>query len=317
MINCRCCDSTSAEPYIIGYEMDNLAQQHHQYFKCMLCGAIFLDHTPAAKDYDESGYYQRKNVLLSPMIQLLMGFFHRSRYSYVKVNTQKSHSSNLLDIGCGKGIFLNVAKQDGWNVTGIEPTNRSAEYARNIHNINVIEAGLFESNIASNSFDVVTLWHVLEHLPEPSKVITEVERILAKGGVLVIAIPNIESIQAQFGGGKWFHLDPPRHIVHIPAKVLTKLLEKNGFHVEKIYHFSAEYNVLGWFQTLQNKLLECPNFTFNLLKRNTKALPGATGFILGCLSTFMLLLVMPLIIILSLSESLLRRGGTITVIARK
>lgn len=317
MVNCRCCGSCNVRPDVVGYEMDTMEQQPHQYFKCLSCGAVFLDHVPEFKDYDKSGFYQRKSALFSPVIRRLMSFFHGRRYSYVKYSYKNALAGRLLDIGCGKGDFLNVARQAGWSVCGIEPTKRSAEYARNEHGIEVIETGLHESNIAASSFDVVTMWHVLEHISDSCGVLNEVRRVLVDSGILIIAVPNIKSLQAYLGGGKWFHLDPPRHIIQFYPEFLCKQLKQSGFYVEKVYHFSAEYNVIGLFQTIQNLVIVWPNFTFNLLKRNFKALPGPFDCIVGCISCLILFILLPTIVAVSLLEAVLCKGGTITVIARK
>jgi len=317
MAICRCCGSCDASPDLVGYEMDTKEQQQHQYFKCLSCGAIFLDHVPEFKDYDESGFYQRKSVLFSSVIKRLMDFFHQRRYAYIKSNHKKDSAGRLLDIGCGKGNFLNVARQDGWSVCGIEPTKRSAEYARNEHGIEVIETGLHESNIAADSYDVVTMWHVLEHLSDPRSALNEVRRVLVKGGILIIAVPNIASMQANFGGGTWFHLDPPRHVIHFSPEFIYSLLSQSGFQVEKVHHFSAEYNIIGWFQTIQNRIIKWPNFTFNLLKRNSKALPRQLDFVIGCTCSLILLILFPIIVVVCLFEAVLGKGGTITLVAKK
>jgi len=297
--------------------MDTIEQHPHLYFRCLACDAVFLEHIPESRDYDTSGYYLRKNILFSSIIKRLMGVFHQQRYAHVKSSYKKAAQGRLLDIGCGKGNFLNAARHDGWSVCGIEPTRRSAEYARKEHGIDVIETGLHESDIAANSFDVVSMWHVLEHLPDPRSVLNEINRILVEGGILIIAVPNIASLQAVFGRGKWFHLDPPRHVIHFSPEFLSRLLRQSGFQIEKVDHFSAENNIIGWFQTFQNRIIKWPNFTFNLLKRNSKALPGPFCCIIGCISTLILLMFLPVFVAVSLLEASWGKGGTITIIARK
>ena len=267
MPKCTNCGGDNTVFFLRGIQMDNYEGKEHDYFKCNQCGIVFLDHVPSAADYEESGYYQRKSSRASKVISFVMNCFYKRRYAVLKKIVRNPSGSRILDIGCGKGAFLDIAKKDGWDVTGIEPTLRSAEYAKKTYDINVITTGLLESHLDDASFNAITMWHVLEHLPNPNLNFKTIYNILSNNGLLIVAVPNIGSFQSKLGKNRWFHLDPPRHITHFTPSVLSGLLESNGFRVIKIDHFSAEFNLIGLYQTLQNCMINLPNYTFNYLKK--------------------------------------------------
>ena len=154
----------------------------------------------------------------------------------------------------------------------------------------------------------------------PSETIRECARTLKNGGLLVVSVPNILSLQASFGNRDWFHLDPPYHLHHFSEQGLTKLLEKHSFSIRKVRRFDWEYNIFGWLQTLLNRTGIRKNLFYDSLKMNIlrkKQLPDGTGW--GLLWTLILLPVFaPLALILSLTESyLLNKGGTIEIYATK
>lgn len=131
----------------------------------------------------------------------------------------------LLDIGAGTGDFLLEAKKRGWKVKGIEP-NESAR-------ILALEKGLNLSpnseDFRSNKFDVITLWHVLEHVPDLKAQIIELEHLLKKGGLLIIAVPNYKSYDAQYYKEFWAAYDVPRHLWHFSRNSFKHLISGTGF----------------------------------------------------------------------------------------
>jgi len=111
-----------------------------------------------------------------------------------------------------------------------------------------LEKGQFRPH----SFDLITLWQVLEHLPEPMKTLETLTQLLKEGGILAISTPNIESLQAEMGKNQWFHLDPPRHLYLYSPQTLEQIMGSFGFALQEIHHFSLEQNPYGWLQTMLN-----------------------------------------------------------------
>ena len=222
----------------------------------------------------------------------------------------------LLDVGCGRGAFLASMQQAGWQVAGVEFNDETAAYARDVYGVTVT-TGLA---LPDASFDVITINHVLEHIAAPAQTIQACYRLLKKGGLLVVAVPNIRSLQATVGKSAWLHLDVPYHLVHFSEEGLSKLLQMNGFSINRIRRFDLEQNPFGWLQTLLNLAGIRANLLYNLLKnpvlRKAELANATVGDIL---LTFILLpFFAPLSLLLALLEAfLLKRGGTIELWGEK
>lgn len=226
----------------------------------------------------------------------------------------------IVDIGCGRGLFLDVMRRRGWIVAGVEFNEETAANASEAYGITVIPETGMRERFPDAGFDVVTLYHVLEHTYRPAEILRECARLLRKGGLLVVAVPNLSGLQASFGKKHWFHLDPPYHLHHFSEEGLIGLLRKNSFAVSRIRRFDPEYNIFGWLQTLLNRTGIRKNLLYDRLKGGggqAKRLPGDSKW--GIFFTFALLPVyLPLSLILSFFESfVLKRGGTIEVYATK
>lgn len=224
----------------------------------------------------------------------------------------------ILDIGCGRGLFLDIMKRDGWAVTGAEFNKETASYASEVYGIKVITESSIDT-LYDESFDVITINHVLEHSQRPAELISECKRLLKRGGLLVIAIPNIFSLQASLGNKVWFHLDLPFHINHFSEKGLSLLLNKYSFRILKSRQFDLEYNPFGWLQTLLNLSGIKENLLYNLLKsshsRSNELINTSKRDLV--LTLLLLPVYFPLSFILAVFESLLKRGGTTEVYAVK
>lgn len=138
----------------------------------------------------------------------------------------------LLDVGCATGLFLHEMQRAGWNTVGVEPNETAAAYARRRFDLPVYMGTLRGAQLPSGSFDVVTFWDVLEHLHTPWQDLIEANRLLAKGGLLVIRIPNLESAGARLFGPLWLGWDLPRHLYLFPTRTLVRALTAIGLTVE-------------------------------------------------------------------------------------
>jgi SAM-dependent methyltransferase len=222
----------------------------------------------------------------------------------------------VLDIGCGRGLFLDTMKRHGWNVMGVEVDREMAERVSRTYDIEVIEEGRMPNVLSEGQFDVVTIYHVLEHLPDPVGMIRECGRVLRKGGMIVIAVPNFHSLQGLFGKSKWLHLDLPFHLHHFSETGLRTLLESHRFTIRAVRRFDWEYNVFGWLQTLLNRTGIRKNALYDFLKSreigDERSRRGPDGSLF--LSFLLLPLFFPVSLVLSLAESyLFGRGGTVEV----
>lgn len=142
----------------------------------------------------------------------------------------------LLDIGCGNGRFLSTMRKLGWQTHGVEKSPKASRYAREELHLDVNTGDLLDSKYQDNFFDVVTMWHSLEHLFEPLKTLKEIRRIIKNDGLLVVSVPNIDSFVARVFKTYWYGLQLPVHLVAFTTDSITKILKSAGFDVKKVYY---------------------------------------------------------------------------------
>ncbi len=176
----------------------------------------YISHTDAQRNLFEKVYHWVRSYSLQNKMQL--------------INKQIVKGS-LLDIGCGTGDFLTVAQQHGWKTIGIEPNLEARKIANNKNNNQVFDVSQMD-NFKTESFDVITLWHVLEHLPNLEAQVKIFTKLLKPNGILIIAVPNYNSFDAQHYKQFWAAFDVPRHLWHFSQKSIA-LLFKENFKVVK------------------------------------------------------------------------------------
>ncbi|WP_395145939.1 class I SAM-dependent methyltransferase, partial [Armatimonas sp.] len=142
-----------------------------------------------------------------------------------------------LDVGCGDGRFLAQLAAQGWTVEGLETDSVAAELARKRTGGTIHEAPLEEVTLPRKAFGLVSILHVLEHVPDPRETLTAAWNALAPGGALLIAVPNVNCLEARLFRSCWYPLDLPRHYWGFAPRTLTRLAEECGFAVQRIRHF--------------------------------------------------------------------------------
>ena len=138
----------------------------------------------------------------------------------------------VLDIGQGTGELLNYLKMKGWEVTGIEPNESARKFASENYGIAVYDEAELD-RLGKKSFDLIQLWHVLEHVQDLGERMQQIRKLIKDDGVLIIAVPNLDSPDFRFYGEKWAALDVPRHLYHFTSGTMSILLEKWGFKLVK------------------------------------------------------------------------------------
>ena len=174
----------------------------------------YISHTDSKKGLFEKAYHFIKRLMLKKKLQLI---------------SSRVPQGALLDIGAGTGDFLKQAKNEGWKVTGIEPSPDARKKAS--------EKGtaLFQNidAVSVQKFDAITMWHVLEHVPDLQYQIEWLKSHLNENGVLFVAVPNFNSLDAQHYKNFWAAWDVPRHLHHFSAKSIKTLFEAHGFILEE------------------------------------------------------------------------------------
>lgn len=143
----------------------------------------------------------------------------------------------LLDLGCAAGFFLQVAAENGWQVEGVEISPFVANYARSHLHLNVHQADLQEINFPQKSFDLITLWDVLEHLSDPLFTFKKIRKILKDDGLLVFSTPDVDSLPAKLTKHRWVGYKlSDEHLTYLSLATLRSLCKKTGFEIVKSHH---------------------------------------------------------------------------------
>ncbi|MET0759090.1 MAG: class I SAM-dependent methyltransferase [Flavobacterium sp.] len=176
----------------------------------------YISHTDGKRSLFEKAYHFIKNIALKNKLNL--------------INSLNPEKGNLLDIGAGTGDFLTVAKNNGWNTKGVEPSEKAKSIA--------IKKGVAfaesTTELESHSFDMITMWHVLEHVPNLENQIKELKRLVKPNGTIIIAVPNFNSYDAKYYGKFWAAFDAPRHLWHFSKTSIKLLFEKEELKLVKV-----------------------------------------------------------------------------------
>lgn len=286
--------------------------------RCPDCGFGWTD--PAPGDHEigrwyPAAYYGRENVRFNPWMEALTRWFRRRRAGEI---ARRTPSGRVLDVGCGRGLVLGTLKGMGYETHGVERSEEAAWHARHRMGATMHVGDFMTVELEPGSFDAIVLWHSLEHLRKPVDAIRRARALLRTGGLLAVAVPNSDSLQAKAYGASWFHLDVPRHYVHFGTRALGTLLAQSGFRTETISHLGLEQNPYGGLQSAYNALGFEWNLLYTILKSPTARATSIRAHpIQAALTLALLPPLLPVSLALSLIETAMRRGGTIEVYAFK
>ncbi|NVM22892.1 MAG: class I SAM-dependent methyltransferase [Desulfobacterales bacterium] len=198
------------------------------------------DSESLARYYDEDYYGSGEGKFLGP-VEVATRFF---RYIRARAVRRFIPTGRVLDVGCGRGVMIKFLKRWGYQVDGVELDTIAAVRARKNLNQEIFLSLEDLARLPAKHYQAICFWHSLEHLPEPGKALKTADRLLAPGGLLIIAAPHMESLQSRLSGPSWLHLDLPRHLVHFDMKQLAAFLQAKGYRLIRHQHFSQEYNVI-------------------------------------------------------------------------
>ena len=186
----------------------------------------------------------KTSFITKPVAFMMFPLWKRSYYDLPKINFPKYVSGGkALDVGCGTGNYLNILKEFGWDVYGIELSEKAADIGRNKFGLNIKTGTLLDHNFPDNYFHFISMNHVLEHLHNPVDVLSEAKRILHPDGMIAIRTPNINSFGYKRFGKNWLAIDTPRHLIIYSKQGITKLAGKTGLKLER-FSISHTINVL-------------------------------------------------------------------------
>jgi len=305
---CPACDEPALAPWRTVPGSDPAMPGDYALARCASCGsAVTL--APAPAEAHEAGAYGGGTPRGSGLAAPLLRAFDRRRLTFLE-RAGARPPGRLLDIGAGRGRFVAQARAAGWDAAGIEPSLRGMGGAQ-AAGIELQHAGIEDAVVATGSIDAATLWHVLEHLDDPGAALERIAGWLAPGGRLLVGVPNLASVQARAGGGRWYHLDVPRHRTHFTVEGLHALLRRHGLQPVATHHVLAEHNPFGLWVSVVSRSTRVPSWLYHALKRNAPLRSR------DALVTAAALPLVPVAIAAELAFGLAGRGGTVAVVARR
>jgi SAM-dependent methyltransferase len=213
-----------------------VSQESFAIVECKKCHFKFTNPRPSERNvgkyYQSEAYISHSNSKkgwINRAYHLVRMYTLRQKLSLI--NSLVKNNKTILDIGCGTGMFLKICKQNGWQVAGVEPDPGARNQAKELVQSSVEEDILLAYD--GKVFDVITMWHVLEHVHELEKVIIKLQKLLAPEGTIVVAVPNCESLDAKIYQEKWAAYDVPRHLYHFSPNSIKTLFKKYKLKVKE------------------------------------------------------------------------------------
>jgi SAM-dependent methyltransferase len=272
--------------------------------RCERCGAATTDPWPSERTLAaayEGWYRPAGGRFAGPGDAILK----RSRGALARRLAELAPPGEVLDVGAGDGTLLDALRAHGRSATGLELVATRPD----------IQAADIADIPSDRHYAAIVFWHSLEHLPRPADALARAAELLAPGGVLVIAVPNSDSLQARLFGDRWLALDLPRHLVHLPAKALVRRLRELGLTITRTSHLRGGQVVFGWLHGLVGLLPGHPDLYDAIRRaeaRRTSLTPARRAATLGAA-----VLLAPVALAGALAEAALRRGGSIYVEATR
>ena len=231
---CNGCRAPDATPLLV--------KDGYQLVRCGRCGLISVSNPPndeqRARLYSFDAGYHASLVDDATSV----AFHEREAALNLRVLRRFASGGRLLDIGCSTGLFLRAAREIGWTAQGLEYSPDSSRIAREQHGLDVKTGELLTDTYPPGTFDVVTMWDVIEHVPDPYTTLVRIRDILAADGQVLLKTPNADglyprlSLRLAHRLGFWGHAEPPGHLFQFSVESLSRMAERAGFRVVDVVH---------------------------------------------------------------------------------
>jgi 2-polyprenyl-3-methyl-5-hydroxy-6-metoxy-1,4-benzoquinol methylase len=216
---CNLCGSTQARPF--------LTCRTHVLVTCVGCGLVYATERLGAVELAEMYAHRYPPEAFLPQRERKLAKAHRELALLERLTTGR----RLLDVGTSYGFFLVAARERGWSAVGVEIAPEPAEYARRIYGLDVRTGTLETVPLEPAGFDVVTIRHVLEHVPDPLGMLRRAVALVRPGGLILVAVPNLASLAFRLNGRYWWWIDPPTHLYYFTPRTLRAMLQRAGLEV--------------------------------------------------------------------------------------
>lgn len=280
--------------------------------RCRVCGTAALvvgDGEPEPDALYEGGTYRPVRRRLDSGVEVVRRLIDRDR---LRLLGHLPPGSRVFEVGAGRGRLLTTLSADGHHASGVEPSAALWEAARR-QGAQVKRLALEQVRRPPGSCDVVVLWHVLEHLEDPAAALRRVRPWLDDAGRLVVAVPNLASLQARIGGDRWFHQDLPRHRTQFTVGGLTRLLRRTGFAPVRIRWLMLDQGLIGMWLALLSRLTSASDVPFRYVKRDLSYVHRRDA-VRDAVATLLLgPLLLPVALGLELGAALARQGGSVVI----
>jgi 2-polyprenyl-3-methyl-5-hydroxy-6-metoxy-1,4-benzoquinol methylase len=292
-------------------EIDRFAET--RLHKCNKCGVIFSD--KCREDFDSASVYEKyyKNESAGRFgfgLEYVVRLFRFFRA--FKIFTVAPVAKRILDIGSGRGFTLYYLKRFyGFTRTAGTQISRNAfEFSKNKLALEIYDKDLLELPLDNGGFDVITIWHVLEHVNKPEQYIEKISSLLDDRGKFIVEVPNYNSWSRSFTGKYWLSYDLKHHIFFFTPASLSAMLVKHGFRIEHTQTFSLEYSAFTSAQSMVNFITGSDNVFFRALQT------GTINF-LTVIHAILLLLLMPICLLINLFLYFSKQGEVLFIVAEK
>lgn len=247
--SCPICQTSSYTPH---FQADNRHGRHlqtpHTQFnvaRCQTCGLLSVPEVETTPDYYKLYYPTNYHAgsASSLLTRLWAPFARLAAHRKIKrvfKGLPQNHRYTVLDVGCGPGGFLQTLDPQLADAQGLEPVQEAVDAAQ-AQGINVRQGTIQNHNLPLGAYDIITLWHVFEHLAEPNVALENLHALLKPGGRLIISTPNTQSLAARLGKKYWYHLDVPRHLHLYTPHNLAQLLQRHGFAPQQLTYTPFDY----------------------------------------------------------------------------
>jgi len=232
--NCPVCNKSNFSKHLESKDF-SVSKESFVVVSCDTCDFHFTNPRPSdenlGKYYISDHYISHNNTrrtLFEKIYQLVRRIAINGKFRLISTFFR---SGRILDVGCGTGDFLNKCKSKNWETKGVEPSEIARNQAINNHKLDVEEST--DLSKLEGEFDIITMWHVLEHVPSLNETLVQFNQLLSKKGKIIIAVPNLESYDAKYYKEYWAAYDLPIHLYHFSKKSICTLFEKHGFSLRK------------------------------------------------------------------------------------